>query len=277
MDYAERIKKAKKAINTAEYLIIGGGAGLSEAAGLHYSGKRFTDNFGPFIDKYGMEDMYTSSFYPFETKEELWAYWAKHISVNRYDTPATKLYFDLFQLAKRKKYFVITTNVEHQFYKAGFSAEKIFTVQGDYGFFQCAKGCHNQLYYNESLVKDMVAQTADCKIPTDLVPNCPVCGGPMDVNVRKGQFFVEDDAWYDANNCYNAFIQETPGKHTVYMELGVGFNTPGIIRFPFEQMTYKNPNATLIRINTHHPYGERENNFKTISFIEDMTEVIEAI
>ena len=277
MNYAERIKQAREAINTADYLIIGGGAGLSDAAGLHYSGKRFTDNFGPFINKYGMEDMYTSSFYPFETEEERWAYWAKHISVNRYDIPAAKLYFDLFKLAERKKYFVITTNVEHQFYKAGFPAEKVFAIQGDYGFFQCAKGCHNKLYYNESFVNDMIAQTTDCKIPTELVPHCPVCGGSMDVNVRKDQYFVEDEAWYAASDLYNAFILEAAEKQTVYLELGVGFNTPGIIRFPFEQMTYQNPNATLIRINTHHPYGAKENILKTISFREDMTEVIEGI
>ena len=172
-----------------------------------------------------MKDMYTSSFYPFRTEEERLAYWAKHISVNRYDTPATQLYLDLLQLAKRRKYFVITTNVEHQFFKAGFPAEKFFAVQGDYGFFQCAKGCHNKLYYNESLVKDMIAQTVDCKIPAELVPHCPVCGGPMDVNIRKDNYFVEDEAWYDASNRYTAFVQETIGKRIVYLELGVGFNT----------------------------------------------------
>lgn len=257
--------------------MIGGGAGLSDAAGLHYSGKRFTDNFEPFIAKYGIKDMYTSSFCPFKTEEERWAYWAKHISINRYDTPATQLYLDLFQLAKRKKYFVITTNVEHQFYKAGFPDEKIFAVQGDYGFLQCAKGCHNKLYYNESLVKNMLIQTFDCRIATELVPYCPVCGGPMDVNLRKDSYFVEDEVWHDARDRYATFIEETNGKHIVYLELGVGFNTPGIIRLPFEQMTYRNPNATIIRVNTYHPDGAKENNDKTISFTEDMAKGIKAL
>jgi NAD-dependent SIR2 family protein deacetylase len=277
MDFTERIKQAQEAINFAEYLIIGGGAGLSAAAGLHYSGKRFTDNFGPFIDKYGMEDMYTSSFYPFRTEKERWAYWAKHISLNRYETPATQLYLDLFTLAKRKNYFVITTNVDHQFYKAGFPAEGIFAVQGDYGFLQCAKGCYNKLYYNESIVKDMLLQTFDCTIPSELVPYCPACGGQMDVNLRKDQYFVEDEAWYAASGQYNAFVQDSAGKYVVYLELGVGFNTPGIIRYPFEQMTYQNPNATLIRVNTNHLYGAKENADKTISFREDMENVIKTL
>lgn len=277
MDYEKRIKLAKDAIDTAEYLLIGGGAGLSDAAGLQYAGKRFTNNFQSFIAKYGMKDMYTSSFYPFKTEEERWAYWAKHISVNRYDTPATQLYLNLFQLTKRKKYFVITTNVEHQFYKAGFPAEKIFTVQGDYGFLQCTKGCHNKLYDNENLVKEMIAQTVDCKIPPELIPHCPVCGGPMDVNIRKDQYFVQDEAWYAASDRYTAFIKETSGKRIVYLELGVGFNTPSIIRYPFEQMTYLNPDATLIRVNTHHPDGAKENIDKTISFTEAMTETVEAL
>ncbi|MBP2663048.1 MAG: Sir2 silent information regulator family NAD-dependent deacetylase [Firmicutes bacterium] len=224
-----------------------------------------------------MEDMYTSSFYPFKTEEERWAYWAEHISLNRYDTPATQLYLDLFKLAKRKTYFVITTNVDHQFYKAGFPVEKIFAVQGDYGFFQCAKGCHSKLYYNEDIVKDMLAQTVECKIPMKLVPHCPVCGGLMDVNLRKDNYFVEDEAWYAASNRYTAFVRETTDKQVVYLELGVGFNTPGIIRLPFEQMIYQNPNAILIRINSHQPHGAKENSSKTISFSEDMTKVLAAL
>ncbi|MGL5514505.1 MAG: Sir2 silent information regulator family NAD-dependent deacetylase, partial [Sporomusa sp.] len=157
MSYENRIEQAKVAIDNADYLLIGGGAGLSDAAGLKYNGKRFTDNFAPFIEKYGFEDLYTSSFYPFETQEERWAYWAKHISVNRYIPQATGLYKQLFELAKDKEHFVLTTNVEYQFHKAGFTDENIFMVQGDYGYFQCEKGCHEKLYYNEEQVKAMIA------------------------------------------------------------------------------------------------------------------------
>ncbi|MEH7254142.1 Sir2 family NAD-dependent protein deacetylase [Neobacillus niacini] len=271
--YQERIEKAKRAIESSEYLLIGGGAGLSAAAGIEYSGKRFLKNFAPFIEKYGLTDMYSSGFYPFKTQEERWAYWAKHISLNRYESGPTTVYQDLFQLVKNKKYFVITTNVDSQFELAGFPSDKVFEVQGNYGFFQCSVGCHDKLYDNESLVKEMVARTIECKIPSELVPKCPVCGGNMDPNLRVNQYFVQDKKWYELYDLYNQFLQESEGKKVLYLELGVGFNTPGIIRYPFEQMTYRNENATLIRLNKDNPIGAVENEDKTIAFIEDILEV----
>lgn len=276
-NYEERIKKASEAINNAEYILIGGGAGLSDAAGLKYSGKRFTDRFPDFIEKYGLEDLYTSSFYPFKTIEEKWAYWARHISLNRFETAAADLYKKLYQLVQEKKYFVLTTNVEHQFWKAGFLDEKIFATQGDYGYIQCAVGCHEKLYDDERLVVDMLWQTKDCKIPSELVPKCPVCGGEMDVNVRKDEYFVQDKAWYNASDNYRAVLEEIREKKVVFMELGVGFNTPSIIRYPFELMTYKNHNATLIRLNRDYPDTIDKNEAKTISFDEDMMEVISTL
>lgn len=276
-NYKERIKEASEAIENAEYILIGAGAGLSDAAGLKYSGKRFTDRFQDFIEKYGMEDLYSSSFYLFKTLEEKWAYWARHISLNRYETTATELYKKLYNLVNEKKYFVLTTNVEHQFWKAGFPDEKIFATQGDYGYIQCAKGCHSKLYDNEILVSEMLKQTNDCKIPSELVPKCPVCGGEMDVNVRKDQYFIQDEAWDRACDNYSSFLKELQNKNVVFIELGVGFNTPTIIRYPFEQMTYVNPNATIIRLNRDYPEGSVENENKTISFEEDMTEVISNI
>lgn len=272
-----RIKKAKQALEEAEYVLLGGGAGLSAAAGLDYSGRRFTENFKPFIKKYGMTDMYTSSFYPFKKQEEKWAYWAKHISVNFYDMPATDLYLDLLRLVQNKHYFVITTNVERQFYKAGFLPDKIFAVQGDYGYRQCAKGCHNVLYDNEELVKGMITETVDCAIPTALVPVCPVCGGSMDVNVRKDAYFVQDEAWDVANERYGIFLEGAEKAKVAFLELGVGYNTPGIIRYPFEQMTHGNEQAVLIRFNQLHPEGALENRSRTIAFTEEMSEVIAAL
>jgi NAD-dependent SIR2 family protein deacetylase len=276
-NYLERIKRASDAIKEADYILIGAGAGLSDAAGIKYSGMRFTDRFSDFIEKYGFTDLYTSSFYPFETKEEKWAYWARHISLNRFETPATELYKNLFKLVQKKNYFVLTTNVEHQFWKAGFADEKIFATQGDYGHFQCAVGCHEKLYDNEKLVDDMLKQIQDCKIPSELVPKCPVCGGEMDVNLRKDTCFVQDAAWYHASDNYNSYIKAIEGRKVVFLELGVGFNTPGIIRFPFEQMTYQNPNATLVRLNKDYLDGLDKNEDKTISFDEDMMEIISAL
>lgn len=275
--FEERIEEFKNALESAEAVVIGAGAGFSDAAGIKYVGKRFTDNFQDFIKKYNMEDLYTSSFYPFKTQEERWAYWAKHVSLNRFETPATKLYTDLFDLVRDKNYFIITTNVEHQFWKANFPNEKIFATQGDYGYIQCAKGCHNKLYDNDSLVANMISATKDCKIPSSLVPKCPVCGGEMDINIRKDRYFVQDEDWDIAYNNYEKFIENNENKKIVFIELGVGYNTPGIIRYPFEQMTNKNDKAVLIRLNKDYPQGPIENKSKTISFTEDMTEVIERL
>ncbi|MCM3651379.1 Sir2 silent information regulator family NAD-dependent deacetylase [Metabacillus litoralis] len=275
--YQTRVDKAKQAIEGADFILLGGGAGLSAAAGIVYSGKRFTENFAPFIEKYGLTDMYLSGFYPFRTQEERWSYWAKHISLNRYEAGATKLYMDLFNLVKDKKYFVISTNVESQFVKAGFPSEKVFEIQGNYGYHQCAKGCHDKLYDNELLVKEMVEKTVDCKIPSELVPKCPVCGGEMDPNLRINHYFVQDERWYELNKSYNDFLQDSEGKKIIYIELGVGFNTPGIIRYPFEKMTYYNKNARLIRLNKDHPEGLEENIDKTIAFTEEMQAVVSAI
>ncbi len=272
-----RIKQAKIAIQEADYILLGGGAGLSAAAGLEYSGLRFTENFTPFIKKYGLTDMYSSGFYPFRTQEEKWAYWAKHISLNRYKIDPTKLYKDLYQLVKNKKYFVISTNVDSQFEKSGFPSNKVFDIQGNYGYLQCAKGCHNKLYDNELLVEKMVEKTLDCVIPSDLVPKCPVCGGDMDPNLRINKDFVQDEKWYELNKSYTEFLEESDGKKVVYFELGVGFNTPGIIRYPFEKWTYHNENATLIRLNKDNPDGYEENADKTIAFTENMQEVILAM
>ena len=275
--FEERIEEFKNALESAEAVVIGAGAGFSDAAGIKYVGKRFTDNFQDFIKKYNMEDLYTTSFYPFKTQEERWAYWAKHVSLNRFETPATKLYTDLFDLVRDKNYFIITTNVEHQFWKANFPNEKIFATQGDYGYIQCAKGCHNKLYDNDSLVANMISATKDCKIPSSLVPKCPVCGGEMDINVRKDRYFVQGEDWDIAYNNYEKFIENNENKKIVFIELGVGYNTPGIIRYPFEQMTNKNDKAVLIRLNKDYPQGPIENKSKTISFTEDMMEGIERL
>jgi len=273
-DLLNRITQARETINDAQYIIIGAGAGLSDAAGLKYSGIRFSENFQPFIERYGMTDMYSAGFYPFKTQEEKWGYWARHILTNRHDDSVTQLYKDLLELVSHKDYFVITTNVDSLFYKAGFAAEKIFTVQGDYGMFQCANGCHNKLYPNETQVKEMVENTKECRIPTELVPECPVCGGQMDINIRKDNYFVEDENWNQANTKYNQFLQKAINGKLVLLELGVGFNTPGIIRYPFENLTYKYKNTTLIRMNNQYAVGSLENIDKTIAFQEDITKTI---
>ena len=275
--YKERLERAERAIHDAEKLIIGAGAGLSAAAGIEYNGKRFTENFKPFIEKYGMKDLYTSSFYPFRTQEEKWAYWAKHISLNLFETPVKELYLSLMNLVASKDYFVVTTNVEGQFRKAGVEESRFFEVQGNYGYLQCARACHDELYYNKQIVERMLSETSDCRIPSSLVPKCPACRGEMEVNLRKDILFVQDSKWYISESNYRNIISGTEGKSTVFLELGVGYNTPGIIRFPFEAMVHRNPNAILLRLNRDHLDGRPENYGSTISFNEDMTTVFNDI
>lgn len=273
----KRLTKLRAWLKDAECVIVGGGSGLSAAAGLVYSGERFKANFPDFIARYGMTDMYSAGFYPFASEEEKWAYWSRHILVNRWQPPALPLYKTLFELVKDKDYFVLTTNVDAQFYKAGFAAERIFAVQGDYGKFQCAKACHDKLYDNEEAVRRMADEQAGCRIPTALVPKCPVCGGRMEVNIRKDAFFVQDAAWYAASQNYDDFYDRACGKKTVLLELGVGYNTPTIIRFPFERMTYQNKDVRLVRMNADYPEAIPENAAKTLSFSEDIASVLSAL
>ncbi|WP_407377178.1 SIR2 family NAD-dependent protein deacylase [Methanobrevibacter sp.] len=272
--FVQRLDKAKKAIDEAKYIIIGAGAGLSTAAGIDYGGERFVRYFKDFIDEYGFTDMYSSGFYPFETSEEKWAYWARHIFANRYDVGKTDVYQKLLKLVENKEYFVLTTNVESQFWINGFEDERIFATQGDYSLLQCSKACHDKLYYNEELVSEWMDETENFKIPTDLVPKCPVCGEEMDLNLRKDNFFVEDNKWHEMNDRYYDFLHNIDDKF-VFLEIGVGFNTPGIIRYPFEQMTYNNDDATLIRLNLDYPQAIPENKEKTISFDENVEEILD--
>lgn len=276
-NYNQRVEKAKNALNTANHLLIGAGSGLSTAAGLDYSGKRFYDNFRPFIERFGFKDLYTSSFYPFKTQEERWAYWAKHISFIRCETAATELYANLLTVAQVKNYFVITTNVDGQFEKVGFKNDTLFEVQGNYAYLQCSVGCHDKLYNNEKLVAQMLENMEGCRIPTDLVPKCPKCGHEMDVNLRKDNCFIQDENWHHSENNYNNFVSGLKNEPIVFVELGVGYNTPGIIRYPFEAMVYRNPNATLIRMNKDYPEGLRENLNSTIAFTEEIKFVLNDI
>jgi len=270
----EQIKKAREVCSMADAIVIGAGAGLSNASGISYVGKRFDENFKDFIDKYGMTDMYTAGFYPFKTQQEKWAYWSRHILINRYVAPVGKPYKDLLRLVKNKVYFVITTNVDAQFYKAGFDEDKIWAVQGDYGKIQCSRGCHNRLYDNEELVKIMAENQHNCRISDALVPHCPICCGNMEINIRKDMFFVQDKAWYEAADRYEAFLNKNKNKNVVFVELGVGYNTPSIIRFPFERYTQVFNNATLVRINLSRPEVPKEIVNKSISISDDIEIVI---
>ena len=274
-EYSSRILQAKQAIKQADYIIIGAGSGLSTAAGLLYSGEKFEKDFREFIEKYHFDNLYSASFYEFKTQEEKWAFFAKMIKLNRYNEKPLKLYQGLYEIVKNKEYFVLSTNVDGQFYNSGFDKNRVFEVQGDYSYLQCENACHNKLYNNKELVEKWLLNTKDCKIPSDLVMKCPVCGGNMDMNLRKDSNFVQDENWYIQSEKYEDFLSRSKGKNVVLLEIGVGFNTPGIIRFPFEQMTANNVKTTLIRINKDYPLPMLEIRNRTISFDEDTNKIIE--
>lgn len=248
-DYSNRISRLKTALNDADRILIGAGAGLSASAGFTYSGKRFHENFHDFEVKYNFHDMYSGGFYPYATPEEHWAYWSRYIYINRHLNPPKPVYNELYELVKDKDYFVITTNVDHCFQKAGFDKHRLFYTQGDYGLFQCSEPCHNATYDNDELIPRMVAEQKDMRIPTELIPRCPKCGKPMTMNLRSDDKFVQDKGWYAACKRYENFLKENEGRKLLLLELGVGMNTPGIIKYPFWKMTLRNNNITYVCIN----------------------------
>ena len=249
-DYSFEINRLKNEIKTADAIVIGAGAGLSTAAGFTYNGERFEKYFSDFIEKYNFRDMYSGGFYPFASLEEHWAYWSRYIYINRYMDVDNGVYKRLFELVKDKDYFVLTTNVDHQFQKAGFDKHRLFYTQGDYGLFQCSEPCCQETYDNEECVKDMLEFQENMRIPTELIPRCPKCGKPMTMNLRSDNTFVQDDGWYRAAERYEEFLRRHENLHILFLELGVGYNTPAIIKYPFWKMTVKNPKAVYTCINS---------------------------
>ena len=266
------IEQLKNLIYEADAIVIGAGAGLSTAAGFEYGGDFFKEHF-PEMSKLGYSDMYSAGFHHFESEEAKWAYWAKHIYYCRYQG-VKKLYKDLLEIVKDKNYFVITTNVDHQFQLAGFDKKRLFYTQGDYGLFQCSKPCHNKTYDNEEQVLKMFKGQKDNLIPSSLIPRCPVCGRVMETNLRSDDRFVEDDGWHQAANNYSKFLEENKNKKVLFLELGVGWNTPAIIKYPFMQMTYKFKDANYVCINKGDNYIPKEIKDKSILIDDDLSEII---
>ena len=273
--YLEQIDKLKKEIENADAIVIGAGAGMSTAAGFSYSGDRFEKYFSDFHKKYGFSDMYSGGFYPYETLEEYWAWWSRHIWINRYAITVGKPYMDLLNIIKEKDYFVLTTNVDHQFQLACFDKKRLFYTQGDYGLWQCSKACHNKTYDNKETVYNMVSEQKDMKIPTELIPKCPVCGAPMTMNLRCDNFFVQDKGWYAAAGRYEDFIRRHKNLHILFLELGVGANTPVIIKYPFWQMTAKNTNAIYACINYGEAVAPSEIAKQSICINKDISKVLQ--
>ena len=246
---SEPIERLKAALQDCDAVVIGAGAGLSTAAGFTYTGERFEKYFSDFAAKYGIQDMYSGGFFPFATPEEHWAYWSRYIYINRYMDAPKPVYDAILKLVQDKDYFVITTNVDHCFQKAGFDKKRLFYTQGDYGLFQCSEPCCQETFENEAVIRQMMERQENMKIPTELLPVCPHCGKPMTMNLRSDDKFAEDEGWHQAAERYENFLRTRAGGKILFLELGVGYNTPGIIKYPFWQMTAKNPNAIYACIN----------------------------
>lgn len=298
---SEQLARLTEALHTADAIVIGAGAGLSTSAGMTYSGERFDKYFGDFASKYNFHDMYSGGFYPYPDAETRWAYWSRNIYVNRYVLAPKPVYSQLLDLVKDKDYFVITTNVDHQFQKAGFDKERLFYTQGDYGLWQCSKPCHKRTYDNKERVVKMllsqgfaigensalVAPTLEngatdftklsMQVPSGLVPYCPVCGEPMTMNLRADDTFVEDEGWRRASAAYAEFLHLHQGQNIVYLELGVGGNTPVIIKYPFWQETITNDNAFYACINYQEAYCPEEIEAQSVCIDGDIGAVLRQI
>ena len=273
----DNIARLKQELDTADAVVIGAGSGLSTSAGFTYTGERFQKYFGDFIAKYGFRDMYSGGFYPFDSLEEHWAYWSRYIYINRYLDAPKPVYQELLKLVQGKDYFVLTTNVDHCFQKAGFDKQRLFYTQGDYGLWQCSKPCHQETYDNEETVRKMFAEQRDMRIPTELVPRCPRCGRPMAMNLRCDDTFVQDAGWYAAARRYEDFLRRHRGRRLLFLELGVGGNTPGIIKYPFWKMTLENRSAAYACINQKESYIPPEIRGRSVCIPADIGHILKRL
>ncbi len=286
----QKVIEFQEVLDQTDTVLIGAGAGLSTAAGFAYGGEPFRRYFADFDEKYGFHDMYSGGFYPFPTLEEHWAYWSRFVFLNRYCDPPKPVYKNLLELVKDKDYFVLTTNVDHCFQKAGFDKHRLFYTQGDYGLWQCSKSCHNKTYDNGDIIRQMVeaqgfqvtgqgmelptGTVSKMAVPTELVPHCPKCGAPMAMNLRADHTFVQDEGWYTAAGRYDDFVRRHKNTPVLYLELGVGMNTPGIIKYNFWRQVYQNPKANYICINKGQSYAPREIANRSICLDMDAAQVL---
>ena len=275
--YSTQIAQLQQALDCADAVVIGAGAGLSASAGFIYNGERFEQYFSDFRAKYGFEDMYTGGFFPFATQEEHWAYWSRYIWVNRYTDAPEPVYDALLALVADKDYFVLTTNVDHCFQKAGFDKKRLFYTQGDYGLFQCSGPCCQETWDNEERIRRMMEEQRDMRIPTKLLPRCPKCRKPLTMNLRSDDTFVQDKGWYAAAQRYEDFLRRHKGSSMVFLELGVGYNTPGIIKYPFWNMTAQNPKAVYACLNAGQTYTPKEILSQSIAINHDIGGVFDQI
>ena len=276
-ELTKKIEKLKQEIKNSDYILIGAGAGLSTSAGFLYDGKRFEDNFKDYIKKYGFTDMYSAGFYNFPTLEEYWAYFSLYVYINRFDIEENETYLNLYNIVKDKNYFVITTNVDGRFIDSKFDKDKIFAVQGDFALFQCSKPCRQETFYNEKYIREMIKYKKEMKIPTELIPKCPYCGRNMSMNLRADDTFVQDKNWDEQKNRYEKFLKMSDNSKILFLELGVGFNTPSIIKYNFWRMTLNNKKSVYVSINLGECYCASDIEERSICIDYDIAEVLKKL
>ncbi|MGN0287446.1 MAG: SIR2 family NAD-dependent protein deacylase [Atopobiaceae bacterium] len=276
-DFLECVDRIADAIKEADAVLVGAGAGLSTAAGFSYAGRRFDDNFADFRDAYGITDMYSGGFYPFPDQETYWAWWSRMIWLNRYDCPVGQPYLDLAHMLEGRDYFVLTTNVDHQFQRAGIDHDRLFYTQGDYGLLQCSKPCHQKTYDNEDLMRRMAQEQRNMRVSSDLLPRCPRCGEPMVPNLRSDDAFVEDEGWHVAARRYDEFLRKHRHDRVVLLEVGVGGNTPVIIKYPFWRLTNQNRHATYVQLNKGEVLAPSQLDQRSILLDADAAKALSAV
>lgn len=276
-DCSGSVDGLRAALDRADAVLIGAGSGISTAAGFTYSGARFERFFSDFIDAYGISDLYTGGFWPFGSLEERWAWWSRHIYYNRYVPAPKPVYDDVLRLVRDKDYFVLTTNVDHQFQSAGFDKKRLFYMQGDYGLWQCSALCHSETYDNETAVRLMVSEQKGMRIPSELVPRCPRCGRPMTMNLRVDGSFVQDEGWYRAKDRYDDYLRRHEGMRVLLLELGAGMNTPVWIKYPFWRMAERNENATYACLNLGETYAPPEIAERSICLDDDIESTLKRL
>lgn len=291
---AQQLAFLQEALASAEAVLIGAGAGLSVAAGFTYSGERFQRYFSDFAARYGIADMYAGGFFPYDSPEAFWGYWCRNIWINRYQPIPSAVYRDLLALVRKKDYFVLTTNVDHCFQKSGFDKKRLFYTQGDYGLFQSSApggAAKTRTYDNYEIVRQMILSegfriaeggalvvpehtAVKMMVPSALVPVCPDDGQPMTMNLRCDDSFVQDDGWYAAQARYETFCRRHRRGRVLYLELGVGMNTPGIIKFPFWQAVAENPEAAYACLNAGEAVCPERIRTQAVCLNQDIAEVL---
>lgn len=272
--YETEMLRLKKAFCEADAILVGAGSGLSAAAGYRFDGPRLQAHFADFVEKYGMADMYTGCFARFESREERWAYWSRWAWINRYEPIPKDTLSVLRALLDGRDYFVLTTNIDHTFQRAGYPKDRLCYTQGDFGLFQCAVPCHENTYDNKDVLEQMVKQEKDGKVPTALIPHCPRCGAEMDFNLYWDDRFVRDEGWHIAHDRYLDYVDAHRSGKVLFLELGVGYNSPGVIKYPFWRFTMQNPQAIFASVNRDQPSYPEEIADRAIVISADLDKTI---